>query len=421
MQTAAKKIVNLDSIRMAIASKMESGDFESWIAPQKFDIVDNDLVLVAHNQFSADYIRGVYTNILTDVAAASGLGLRIMVRGAARPAPSNDNRIQTFAPAARAAAVAPSSFDAFVVSDENMFVVSAAKKIAMGAAAFSPLFIYGPAGCGKSMLASCIAGTSRTIMMSGGQFVAEFARSLREHTIFAFKDFCRNCDTFILDDVQVLGGKRATCDEFIQLVMDLRAAGKNIVITADAAPANLTGFDRRAMSLMASGLVADMVAPTAAVRRTMLIRGGVDASVADYITTRVAANGHLVVGVIKKIAAYVELMGARVDTNVAARLLADTLTRAKTPAAMVRSMCEKMGVSYDAVCGTSRARAIVRARQIMMAAMKNATKLSLAEIGTACGGRDHATVLYAIAQTEKLKATDLMIAAEIDQMIDLCR
>ncbi len=425
MQTATKQNINIDSIKAAIASKIDSASFGSWIAPLNFDIVDNTLVLTAHNQFSADFIRGVYTNILTDVAASVGLGLNITVRGATRAAvaSANDNRVQTYAPVMAPKAVAfSSSFDAFVMSDENAFVVSAAKKLATGTAAFSPLFIYGPAGCGKSMLAGCIASAcERTVMMSGGQFVSEFARSLREHSVFAFKDFCRNCDTFIMDDVQVLSGKRATCEEFIQLVLDLRAAGKNVVLVADAAPANLTGFDRRATSLFASGLVADMVAPTANVRRMMLCRAGVDGETAAHIADRVAANGHLVAGVAMKIKTYTELMGTRVDVNVANKLLADTLARAKTPVAMVKAMCDKMGVSYDAICGSGRARAIVRARQIMMAALKAATKLSLSEIGMACGGRDHATVLYAIAQVEKLKASDLMVAAEIDQMIEECR
>lgn len=429
MQTAAKQNINLDSIRAAIASKMDSASFGSWIAPLKFDIVGDTLTLTAHNQFSADFIRSVYTNILADVAATCGLGMQIIVRGARVATSANDNRAVAYAPAP-VAPIAPAadtasdtSFNAFITSDENLFVVSAAKKLAGGTAAFSPLYIYGPSGCGKSMLAGCIntAAMGRTVMMTGGQFVAEFARSLRDHSIFAFKDFCRNCDTFILDDVQVLSGKRATCDEFIQLVMDLRAAGKNVVMTADAAPANLTGFDRRALSLFAGGLVADMAAPNAMVRRTMLVRRGVRGDVATYVADRVAANGHLVMGVATKMGAWADLMNAPVDIDVANRLLADTLARAQTPAAMVRAMCEKMGVSYDAICGAGRGRTLVRARQIMMAALKAATGLSLAEIGVACGGRDHASVLYALAQVERARATDLMIGAQVEQMMELCQ
>ncbi len=426
MQAAAtKQMTNLDAIKGAIAAKMDSASFTSWIAPLAFDVADGVLHLTAQNQFSADFITSVHSNALNAAAAEFGLAVRVGVRGAAAPvAPvANDNNAQAYAPAAEIVAAPSAGFDSFVVADENAFVVSACKKLAAGAVSFSPLFIYGPAGCGKSLLAECIRGCAAgsTVMMTGGQFVAEFTRSLHNHSVFAFKDFCRNCDTFILDDVQALAGKRATTEEFLQLVVDLRAAGKNIVLTANAAPNNLSGFDRRMQSLLASGLVADVVAPTANVRRVMLMRAGVGADVAAEIAGRVAADGHMIAGVATKIKTYAELMGASVDMDVAQRLLADTLQKAKTPLAMVRNMCEKLGVSYEAVCGAGRSRGLVMARQTMMAVLKGATNLSLAEIGRFVGDRNHATVLYAINQVEKLKKTDLVLSAQIDQLIAECK
>jgi chromosomal replication initiator protein len=129
----------------------------------------------------------------------------------------------------------------------------------------------------------------------------------------------------------------------------------------------------------------------------------------------------LVNGIINKIKTYTELMGESVDMDVASRLLGDLLAKNKTPISMVKSMCEKMSVSFDEICGNSRTRRLVRARQIMMAALKGATNLSLTEIGNVCGGRDHATVVYALAQIEKQKATDLILNAEIDDMIKICK
>jgi chromosomal replication initiator protein len=168
-------------------------------------------------------------------------------------------------------------------------------------------------------------------------------------------------------------------------------------------------------------LAVDLVAPNAFVRRSMLIRGGVDMAVANELSKSIAADGHLVDGVINKIKTYTELMGERVDMNVASRLLGDVLAKNKTPLAMVKAMCEKMSLSFDEICGNSRARRLVRARQIMMAALKGATNLSLSEIGNICGGRDHATVVYALSQIEKQKASDLILSAEIDDMIKLCK
>ena len=420
--TAIKQIVDIKTIKDQIAIKIDNAAFSSWIEPLDFSIENNVLNLVAQNQFSADYINDVYGAVLNSVAAEFGLGMSLSVCGAKKVSVpvANDNVVAAYAPApVDTHAVA---FDAFIASDENAFVLSACKKVASGAVSFSPLFIYGPAGCGKTLLADCIRSASnRVVMMSGAQFVSEFTRSLQNHTIFAFKDFCRNCDTFILDDVQALAGKRASSEEFLQLVIDLRNAGKNIVLTSSCAPNNLSGFDRRAQSLLASGLVADVVAPNANVKRTMLVRSGVSINVADEIASRIANDGHAIAGVANKIKTYSELMGCDVDINVANRLLADTLQKFKTPIAMVKAMCEKLGVSYDAICGQTRARSLVVARQIMMVVLKNATTLSLAEIGSYVGGRDHASVLYAIRQIEKQQACDLLLTAQINQLISECK
>lgn len=419
--TATKTMINLDTIKEVIAAKMDSASFSSWISPLTFELNANTLTLVAQNQFSADFIGSVHLNTIIDAVAPFGLDVNICVRNTVRNvAPiANDNNVQAFAPTPRANVADNASFDKFIASDENAFVLSACKKVATGKVSFSPLFIYGPAGCGKSLLTECInnASTGRVVMMTGSQFVSEFLRSLREHSIFAFKDFCRNCDTFILDDVQVLADKGKTCEEFMALIVDLRNAGKNIVLTANVAPNNLTGFDRRMQSLMASGLTVDVVAPNTHVKTVMLRRAGVASDVAGLIASRVAGDGHLVSGVVNKIRAYVELMGASIDIDVAQRLLSDTLQRAKTPIAMVKSMCEKLGVSYDAVCGNGRSRGLVLARQMMMTVLKSATGLSLTEIGNMVGGRNHATVLYAIAQIEKLKQSDLVLNAQINDMI----
>ena len=424
MQTAATAMTtDLETIKGATAAKFDQATYTSWIAPLTFDIENNTLVLGAQNQFSANFINGVHFGTLSGVASSFGLALKIVVRNASVVAApvANDNNTQTYAPAAVVAASV--AFDSFVTCDENLFVVSACKKVATGSVPFSPLFIYGVAGCGKTLLTECIAGaaTGRVVKMSGSQFVSEFTRSLKEHNVFAFKDFCRKCDTFILDDVQALSGKRASTDEFMQLIVDLRNAGKNVVLTANAAPNNLTGFDRHAQGLLASGLVADVVAPNAYVKSVMLRRAGVTSDVADALCSRIANDGHMISGVAKKIRAYVDLMGASVDMAIATRLLADTLQTVKTPVAMVRAMCEKLGVSYDAVCGTGRSRALVLARQTMMVVLKQATQLSLSEIGNFVGGRDHATVLYAIKQIEKQLASDLVLSAQIQQLVSECR
>ena len=421
MQTLAKpSMINIENIKGAIAAKIDSASYKSWILPLQFDVINDVLVLGAQNQFSADFINSVHGNVIRNIANEFGLGMQIVVHGAiAKSAQfANDNNTQVFAPA-QVTESANVSFENFVCCDENLFVVSACKKVASGTVSFSPLFIYGTSGCGKTLLTDCIANaaTGRVVKMTGAQFVSDFTRSLKEHNIFAFKDFCRNCDTFILDDVQMLSGKKASTEEFVQLIVDLRNMGKNVVLTSNAAPNNLTGFDRSVQSLFASGLTADVVSPNAHVKTIMLQRAGVASDVAGELVQRIANNGHLIAGIVNKIKTYTDLMGASVNMDIAQRLLADTLQKTKTPSVMVREMCEKLAVSYDAVCGNGRSRSLVLARQIMMVVLKNVTGLSLSEIGNFVGGRDHATVLYAIKQIEKHLSGDLVLSAQIQQLI----
>lgn len=418
---ATKQNIDTESIKAIVADKIDSAAFRTWIAPLQFDVCQNCLNVVAQNQFTADYVKREYGKILKNIAADFSLDINICVNVIKT---ANDNVVCEFVPQKTKRVIKQNDgFDKFISCDENMFAVAACKKMALSDASFSQLFIYGVSGCGKSTLLDCMCNSSdkRIVKMTGGQFVADFARSLRDKTIFSFKDYCRNCDIFMLDDVCALAGKRATMDEFLQLVMDLKNAGKGIVLTSNVAPNALTGFDRRVQSLFASGLVVDVVAPNAFVRRSMLIRGGVKPDVADELSKSVAADGHLVDGVINKIKTYTELMGESVDMDVASRLLGDVLSKNKTPISMVKAMCEKMSLSYDEICGNSRARRLVRARQIMMAVLKDVTNLSLSEIGNVCGGRDHATVVYALSQIEKQKSCDLILNAEIDDMIKICK
>ena len=427
MQLAtAKQILSAESIKQVIATKIDSAGYTAWIMPLQFEIKDNCLNLIAHNQFAADYVKSMYGNTIQNIAADFSLNLNILVHANMDTNRSaNDNVVCSFVPDTKNTVKHSqhNAFDEFVCCDENMFAVAACKKIALGNSSFNQLFVCGPSGCGKSLLVNCICRESenKIVMMSGGQFVADFTRSLRDKTIFSFKDYCRNCDVFIMDDVCALAGKRATMDEFLQLLIDLRNAGKRVVLTANAAPNMLTGFDRRVQSLFASGLVVDITAPNTYVRRVMLNRAGVAGDVADELSKRIGCDGHLVDGVINKIKTYQELMGEHVDMDVAARLLGDVLSKNKTPLSMVKSMCEKMCVSYDEICGSSRARRLVRARQIMMYALKIVTNLSLTEIGNVCGGRDHATVVYALSQIENQKTSDLILNAEIDDLVKLCK
>ncbi|MDR0967617.1 MAG: hypothetical protein LBL75_02165 [Rickettsiales bacterium] len=426
MQVAVSKqiIANADSVKNSLRQILPNDVYETWFAPLKISVVENNLNVHAQNQFSADFITRSYSDVLESVASEFGLCLFISVSASVAKIQSvNDNVKCEFIPVADTKTTPSLDFSAFITSDENSFAVAAARQVANLSANFSPLFIHGAPASGKSHLCACINGAARgrTLMMTGAGFVSEFLRAITQKSVFAFKDFCRNCDVFIMDDVQAIAGKRACTDEFISLLVDLIANKKAIVLTANSAPSQITGFDRRIQSVLASGLSVDLVAPSVSTRRAMLVRSGMSNTLAESVATKLPANAHIVMGAAKKMSAYAELMGEKITDAVAEKLLSDVLQKNKTPTMMIRAMCDKMGVSVDSVCGNSRTRGVVRARQIIMAALRGGTKMSLSEIGRALGDKNHATILYGLNQIDAACKTDLLLNAEIAQMTAECR
>jgi chromosomal replication initiator protein len=417
MTALALKIENADSVKNVInsvkniiKSKIDESAFNAWFEPISISQIENKIILTAASRFNADFIRATYGRVLDEAAAGCGMKIELSF---SRPS----LRILTAAPQP-AAKPAADGFGEFICSDANRFALSAVKKCADGKASFSPLVIYGASGCGKSMLLDLLSkNTGQSVLATTGpEFVSEFVRAMQGGSIFSFKDKMRAKDMFIMDDIQGLAGKRASAEEFATLLSDLIRMGKNVVLTSNIQPSQIAGFDKRLVSMLASGLSVDLAAPDSHAREKILEKSGIDSAAAKSIAERAPANGHVVAGISKKIAAWVELDCGELSEQVLEKLLCDVLLRRNTPAAMVKSMCAKLGVAFEEVMSATRARKIVFARQKIMAALKISTPMSLADIGRAVGGRDHASVLYAISQIEKAKESDMLLDSEIRQL-----
>ena len=405
MVSALRKFDNLD-VKSVIRSRIESAAYNAWIEPVSVSKNDNQFNIIAANAFNADFIRKTFANVISDIESEYDAKVIVSVGRPALRVVANDNNIcavkNTF------------NFDDFVCSESNQFAISAVKKCASGIVSFSPLVIYGATGSGKSMLASMIEKSTplKTISMTGAQFVSEFVRAMKDGTIFKFKDMLRSCDMFIMDDVQGLASKKASLEEFGSTLSDLIQMGKNVVLTSNIAPSQITGFDKRILSLMMSGLTVDLSTPDKNVCEKILLKNGICEKVAKDISGRVPTNGHILGGIIKKITAWKELDCGDLNETVLEKLFGDVLTKQNTPLSRVKSMCAKLGFAVEDIMSSSRTRAVVFARQKIMVALKMSTDLTLEEIGRLVG-RDHASVLYAISQIEKAKGSDLLLSAEL--------
>lgn len=408
MGTAIRSDARFD-IKNACKQKMDVASFDAWIAPLSVLESQNQITLISQNKFNLDFIKSTFKNILSDIENENNVKINLTLskpnlRVIEKPANNDLKPLENL-----------DSFNDFIICPENQFAVSAIKKAALQKINFSPLVIHGAIGSGKSALVSMLAKSTsmRVVSTTGSGFVENFVRSMQTNTVFAFKDAMRNCDMFIIDDITGLSGKKASSDEFLSLIIDLIKSGKNVIVTSNITPSQITGLDKRLISILSSGLCVDLVLPNNIVAEQILIKSGVDEKIAKNIAKNTPNNGHIISGISKKIAAWIELDCGPLCDSVLEKLLGDTLLKQNTPIVRVKNMCAKLGVSFDDVMSSIRSRSIVYARQKIMVALKTSTNLTLSQIGNLVGGRDHASVLYAIREIEKAKLSDMLLESEI--------
>ena len=322
------------------------------------------------------------------------------------------------------------TFDRFVVDASNRVAFNAARALAEnGPVRFSPLYLHGATGMGKTHLCHAIAHAflehsphARVLVMSAERFMFDFVAAMRARDTFAFKARLRGCDLLLIDDLQFIAGKDATQEEFFHTVNEVMAAGKRLVIAADRCPQALDGIDSRITGRMASGLIADIRAPEPALRRAILDRkvsdlgAVVPEDVLALLATRIAASVRELEGALNRVVAYAQLTGERVDLDFAVATLGDSLrgaVRRVTIDEIQKRVCEHFELKPLDLVSSRRARAVARPRQIAMYLAKRLTTRSLPEIGRKFGGRDHSTVIHAVKRVEELRDTDREVDAAV--------
>ena len=426
--------------------------FDQWLAP--IALVDGedvqDIRLTLPSAFMTTWVKSHYADRLLHEFRAVLPGVRSVeidtaprvapvqviaapvVEAAPAPAPTTVVAAPASAPigsqdggeAAERPALDPRlTFDRFVVDPSNMVALNAARALAQpGPVRFSPLFLHGGTGQGKTHLMNAIAHdflashpNAQVMLMSAERFMFEFVAAMRARDTFAFKARLRSCDLLLIDDLQFIAGKDATQEEFFHTVNEIMAAGKRLVIAADRAPQALDGIEPRLLSRLAAGLVADIRPSTVELRRAVLLQRAaevearVPAEVIELLALRIASSVREVEGALNRIVAYAQLTGATVDLDFAVQTLADQLRggqRRVTIDQIQKAVSDHFELKPLDLVSARRARAVARPRQIAMYLAKRLTTRSLPEIGRKFGGRDHSTVIHAVRRIEELRDTD---------------
>ena len=323
------------------------------------------------------------------------------------------------------------TFNRFVVDSSNMVAFNAACALAEpGVPRFSPLFLHGGTGQGKTHLMNAIGHayqaavpSAQVLYMSAERFMFEFVSALRARDTHAFKARLRSADLLMIDDLQFIAGKGSTQEEFFHTVNEIVLNGKRLVICADRAPQALDAVEPRIVSRLSAGLVADIKAPNLALRRAILDRKMADlpdavvpVDVIELIATRINTNIRELEGALNRVVAYAQLTGHRVDMDFAVQTLGDTLRGAErrvTIDDIQKLVTQFFDLKPLDMVSARRSRSVARPRQIAMYLAKRLTTRSLPEIGRKFGGRDHSTVIHAVRKIEELRDTD----REIDSAV----
>ena len=461
-ETAGSSEGNWLEVCENLRSEIGEAAFQSWVRPMTVrGIVDGAVRLSVPTRFMRDWAIAHYVDRLSVLWNAVDSSIH-SVEVSIQPENSSDNsdestKKKSVAAAAEAATTATVdiassdgrrnteighagisapldsrfSFENFVVGKPNEFAYAAAMRVAEAPSVpFNPLFLYGGVGLGKTHLMHAIAlhisqqDPKRTVIyLSAEKFMYRFIRALKEQSTVDFKEMFRNVDVLMIDDVQFIGGKGATQEEFFHTFNALVDQGRQIVISADKSPSDLEGMEERLQSRLNCGLVADIHATTYELRLGILefkaeqLKVDVPQKMMEFLAHKITSNVRELEGALNRVVAHAQLVGREITLETAQEVLHDLLRandRRVTIEEIQKRVAAHFNIRVSDMHSARRARSVARPRQVAMYLAKQLTSRSLPEIGRKFGGRDHTTVMHAVKKVEELRECDVSFAEDVE-------
>ncbi|MCZ4094811.1 chromosomal replication initiator protein DnaA [Streptomyces sp. SID13666] len=327
-------------------------------------------------------------------------------------------------------------FDTFVIGSSNRFAHAAAVAVAEAPAkAYNPLFIYGESGLGKTHLLHAIGHYARSLYpgtrvryVSSEEFTNEFINSIRDGKGDTFRKRYREMDILLVDDIQFLASKESTQEEFFHTFNTLHNANKQIVLSSDRPPKQLVTLEDRLRNRFEWGLITDVQPPELETRIAILRKKAVQEQlnappeVLEFIASRISRNIRELEGALIRVTAFASLNRQPVDLQLTEIVLKDLIPGGEdsvpdiTGPAIMAETAAYFGLAVDDLCGSSRSRVLVTARQIAMYLCRELTDLSLPKIGALFGGRDHTTVMHADRKIRALMAERRSIYNQVTEL-----
>ena len=329
------------------------------------------------------------------------------------------------------------TFDSFVAGRANQLARAAGLQVAEHPTSYNPLFVYGGVGLGKTHLIQAIGHhiqaenpEAKIRYIHAETYVSDVVRAYQHKAFEDFKRHYRSLDLLLIDDIQFFGGKNRTQEEFFYLFNTLIEAHKQVVITCDKYPKAIEGFEERLISRFGWGLTVALEPPELEMRVAILLAKAasagmrVDEQVAFFVAKHIRSNVRELEGALKRILAFASFHGREINLALAKDALRDLLAvqnRQISIENIQKTVADYYKIRMSDMHSKKRSRAVARPRQVAMALAKELTQLSLPEIGSNFGGRDHTTVLHACRQVAKLRETHADLNHDVNFLLQVLR
>ena len=327
------------------------------------------------------------------------------------------------------------NFDNFITGSSNKLAFEASKKVSENISHYNPLYIYGGVGMGKTHLLNSIGlklkDSNKVMFISAERFMYQFVKSIKSNDMVKFKEYFRNADALLIDDIQFMNGKEAMQEEFFHTFNALLDKGSQIIISADRPPNKLTRMQERIKSRFSGGLVID-VQPSDYELRYKIIKLKTDElrkyysnqlniseEIQKFLSTEIKSSIRELVGALNRIVSFARIYNKTPNLSETKVVLKDLLnvSENRVTSDLIQSLvCKFYKISKNEMLSSRRSRYLVRPRQTAIYLTKILTSKSLPEIGREFSNRDHTTVIHSIKTIENLKKNDLEICNNIDTL-----
>ncbi|MDQ6999828.1 MAG: chromosomal replication initiator protein DnaA [Mariprofundus sp.] len=424
-----------------LKEEIPASRFDAWIRSLSAHCDGQQLVIKVPSRFFLDGLKNNYgekISTLTKQVSGTDMAVSYLIDPSLDEDSETSQQTAVSKPSQVDGFIDPRfTFDNFVVGSGNEFCHAACRAVAdKPGEIYNPLYLYGGVGLGKTHLINAVANSLincdhiRIAYRTGERFTNELIQAIRNGSTDQFRNQYRQVDVLIIDDIQFIAGKDRTQEEFFHTFNALYEIKKQIILTSDRSPRELTNLMERLRSRFNWGLVADIQAPDLETRLAILSSKAelagimLDEDVAHLLASRITNNVRELEGALTRLTAHATLTGRTIDITFARHVLRDLLheeVRAISIADIQKKVASYFNINIREMTSSKRSKNVAYPRQIAMYASKDLTTQSLPEIGSQFGGRDHTTVLHAVRKIKKMREESDDFDEEMGRIIALLK